>query len=165
MALVLVKKRNLRNFNHNYILRDCFNLWRLLLILVLYYQTKTSIGFLCRQRFNPKSLEGCSEILMYFLLFLYTLTSCILVLWPFIDIYIVLIFSHIFRRWCMFFHLSLQVLFLFSLYTHVSLCMQSLFLFHIWCLDKCCLSVSERQVVKIYHAMNSFLEKLFKSLY
>ena len=29
-----------------------------------------------------------------------------------------------------FLHLSLHVLFLFSLYTHVSLCMQSLFLFH-----------------------------------
>ena len=29
-----------------------------------------------------------------------------------------------------FIHLSLHVLFLFSLYTHVSLCMQSLFLFH-----------------------------------
>ena len=47
-----------------------------------------------------------------------------------------------------FLHLPLHVLFLFSLYTHVSLCMQSLFLFHTWCLDKSCLSVSERQDVK-----------------
>ena len=29
-----------------------------------------------------------------------------------------------------FLHLPLHVLFLFSLYTHISLCMQSLFLFH-----------------------------------
>ena len=38
-------------------------------------------------------------------------------------------------------HLSFHVLFLFSLYTHVSLCMQSLFLFHTkmpwWVLFKC----------------------------
>ena len=27
-----------------------------------------------------------------------------------------------------------------------------------------CLSVSERQVVKVYHAMNSLLAKFFKSL-
>ena len=56
-----------------------------------------------------------------------------------------------------FLHLPLLVLFLFSLYTHVSLCMHSLFLFHTWCLNEFCLSVSERQVVKVYHAMNSFL--------
>ena len=120
MALVLVKKRNLRNFNHNYILRDCFNLWRLLLILVLYYQTKTLIGFLCRQRFNPKSLEGCSEVLMYFLLFLYILASCIFVLWPFIDIYIVLIFSHIYDDdVCFFTYLSMCCFF--SLFIHMFL--------------------------------------------
>ena len=56
-----------------------------------------------------------------------------------------------------FLHLSLHVLFLFSLYTHVSLCTQSLFLLLTWCPDEFCLSVSERQVVKVYHAMNSFL--------
>ena len=61
-------------------------------------------------------------------------------------------------------HLSLHVLFLLYLYMHVSLCLQSLFLFHIGCLDEFCLSVSERQVVKVYHARNSLLAKFFKSL-
>ena len=42
------------------------------------------------------------------------------------------------------FHLPLHVLFLFSLYTHVCICTQSLFLFHTWCLDEFCLSVSGR---------------------
>ena len=44
--------------------------------------------------------------------------------------------------------LCIYVGFLFSFYTHVSLCMQSLFLFHTWYLDEFCLSVSERQDVK-----------------
>ena len=79
--------------------------------------------------------------------------------------YIMLIFDiyiHIYD--VCFLHLPLHVLFLFSLYTHVSLCTQSLFLFHTWCLDEFCLSVTERQVVKVYHVVNSFLVKFFKSL-
>ena len=44
--------------------------------------------------------------------------------------YIVFIFIYIYMMMYVVFHLSLHVLFLFSLYTHVSLCMQSLFLFH-----------------------------------
>ena len=63
-----------------------------------------------------------------------------------------------------FLHLSLFVLFLFSLYTHVSLCVQSLFMFHTCCLDEFCLSVLKRQVVKVYYAMNFLLKKIFKSL-
>ena len=75
---------------------------------------------------------------MYFSFLLFTLASCILVLWPFIfDIHCTL-FSYIWW-WCMFLHLSLHVLFILSLYTHASLCMQSLFRFHTWCLDKSCL--------------------------
>ena len=61
-------------------------------------------------------------------------------------------------------HLSLYVLFLLYFYTHVSLRTQSLFLFHTWCLDEFCLSVSKRRVVKVYHVENSLLAKFFKSL-
>ena len=61
-------------------------------------------------------------------------------------------------------HLSLHGLFLLYLYMHVSLCTQSLFMFHTWCLDEFCLSVSERQLVKVYLVMNSLFTKFFKSL-
>ena len=63
---------------------------------------------------------------MYFL-FSFKFTSCISVLWPF-DIHCTYLLIYIW--WCMFSQLSLHVLFLFSLCTHVSLCTQSLFLFH-----------------------------------
>ena len=76
--------------------------------------------------------------LLFFSFSLVTLSSCTLVLWPFIyDIHC--IYFHIYDD--VVFHLSFNVLFLFSLYTHVSLCMQSLFLFHTkmpwWVLYKC----------------------------
>ena len=44
--------------------------------------------------------------------------------------YILYLFSFIYMLMYIVFHLSLHMLFLFSLYIHVSLCMQSLFLFH-----------------------------------
>ena len=34
---------------------ESFNLWRPLLIIALYYQVKTPIGFWCRQGLNPRS--------------------------------------------------------------------------------------------------------------
>ena len=55
-----------------------------------------------------------------------------------ISTYTVLIFDiyiYIYDDVC-FLRLSLHVLFLFSLYTSVSLCTKSLFLFHTWCLDE-----------------------------
>ena len=51
-----------------------------------------------------------------------------------------------------------------SLFIHMFLYVCNLFLLHTWCLDKFCLSFSERQVVKVYHAKNFFLAKFFKSL-
>ena len=81
-----------------------------------------------------------------------------------IFIYIVLILYIYIYDVCLL-HLSLHVLFPLYLYTHVSLCTQSLLLFHTWCLDEFCLSVSERQVGKFYHVVNSFLAKFFKSLW
>ena len=49
-----------------------------------------------------------------FIFFLFTLASCILVLWPFIDIHCTL-YIYIYMMY-FFLHLSLHVLFLFSLY-------------------------------------------------
>ena len=40
-----------------------FNLWRLLLMIVFYHQTKTPIGFWCKRRLNPRSLTQPSETL------------------------------------------------------------------------------------------------------
>ena len=40
-----------------------FNLWRLLLIIASYYQTKTLIGFWYKRRLNTRSLIQPSEIL------------------------------------------------------------------------------------------------------
>ena len=36
------------------------------------------------------------------------------------------------------------------------------FMFHTRCLDEFCLSVSKRQVMKVYHAMNSLLANFFQ---
>lgn len=42
---------------------ESFNLWRSLLMIVLYHQTKTPISFWCRRGLNPKSLIQPSETL------------------------------------------------------------------------------------------------------
>ena len=46
-----------------FFLRDNFNLWRSLLIIALYHQTKTPISFWCRRELNSKSFMLLSEIL------------------------------------------------------------------------------------------------------
>ena len=43
--------------------RESFNLWRLLLMITIYHQTKTSISFWYRRGLNPKSLIQPSETL------------------------------------------------------------------------------------------------------
>ena len=43
--------------------RENFNLWRLLLIITFYHQTKTPIGFWCRRGLNPRFLIQLSETL------------------------------------------------------------------------------------------------------
>ena len=75
------------------------------------------------------SFKGCNENFMYFLfLFIYIgllytgLVTILLHTLYFIFIYKMMMY--------VFLHLPLHVLFLFPLYTHVSLRMQSLFLFH-----------------------------------
>ena len=67
-----------------------------------------------------------------FLSFNYSLlyTGLVTIYWH--TLYFIFIYMMIY----VFLHLPLHVLFLFSLYTHVSLCMLSLFLFHTWCLDE-----------------------------
>ena len=44
--------------------RESFNLWRPLLMISLYNQTKTTINFWCRRELNPKSLIQPSETLL-----------------------------------------------------------------------------------------------------
>ena len=63
------------------------------------------------------------------------------------------------------FHLSLHVLFLFSLYTHVFYLMYSILYFCITlrCLDKFCLKCFRYTGCQSLLAINSFLVKFFKS--
>ena len=80
--------------------------------------------------------------------------------------YIVLIFNmyiyiYIWDDVCLL-HLSLHVLFLLYLYTHVSLCTQSLFPFHTWYLDEFCLSVSEKKSCESLSCRELFSCKVFQ---
>ena len=47
-----------------YFFRESFNLWRPLLIIALYHQTKTPINFLCKQELNIISLIQPSKTLL-----------------------------------------------------------------------------------------------------
>ena len=47
-----------------YFFLESFNLWRPLLMIALYHQTKTLISFWCRRRLNPRSLIQLSKILL-----------------------------------------------------------------------------------------------------
>ena len=49
-------ERNGMNYYCFFFFRESFNLWRPLLIIDIYHQTKTSISFRCRRGLNPKSL-------------------------------------------------------------------------------------------------------------
>ena len=51
-------------YYHNNFEKESFNLWRLLMIITLYHQTKTQIGFWCRQELNPRSSIQPSETLL-----------------------------------------------------------------------------------------------------
>ena len=65
-----------------------------------------------------------------------------------------------------FFHLSLHVLFLFSLYAHVSYLMYAIlyFCFTLRCLDEFCLKCFRNTGYQSLLAINSFLAKFFKIL-
>ena len=66
----------------------------------------------------------------------------------------------------MFFHLSLYVLFLFYLYTHVSYILYAIynFCFTLGCHDEFCLKCFRNTGCQSLLAINSLLEKFFKSL-
>ena len=90
----------------------------------------------------PFVFEGCSEDLCTFFSFLVvTLSFCTPVLWPFFFYNIhYTYFSFIYMMMYVIIHLSLHVLFLFSLYTHISLLYAIIyFCFTLRCLDEFCL--------------------------
>ena len=64
-----------------------------------------------------------------------------------------------------FFHLSLHVLFLFSLYAHASYILYAIFYFNftLKCLDEFCLKFFRNTCCQSFLVMNSLLAKFFKS--
>ena len=77
--------------------------------------------------------------------------------------YIILIF---FIYWCMFFHISLHVLFLFSFYAHVFYYMYAIysFCFTLKCFNEFCLKCFGNTGCQSLLAINSLLAIFFKSL-
>ena len=65
-----------------------------------------------------------------------------------------------------FFHLSLHVLFLFSLYAHASYILYAIFYFNftLKCLEEFCLKCFKNTSCQSFLVMNSLLAKFFKSL-
>ena len=81
--------------------------------------------------------------------------------------YIVLIFDiYMMRLLLQFFHLSLHMLFLFSLYAHASYLLYAIFYFYftLRCLNVFCLKYFRNTGCQSLLAINSFLAKFFKSL-
>ena len=79
-----------------------------------------------------------------------------------VDIYI---YTHL-RMLLQFFHLSLHVLFIFLLYTHVSYILYAIYYFYftLRCHDKFCLKCFRNTRCQSILAINSLLEKFFESL-
>ena len=77
--------------------------------------------------------------------------------------YIVLIFG-LYIFWCMFFHLSLHMLFLLSLYTHVSYFLYAIlyFCFTLRCLDEFCLKCFRNTSCQSLLAITLFLQSFSK---
>ena len=64
IALVAIVYNLWKQGNNNFFFfLESFNLWRSLLMIALYHQSKTSISFWCRQGLNPRSLIQPSETL------------------------------------------------------------------------------------------------------
>ena len=78
---------------------------------------------------------------------------------------VLLIYIHL-RLLLQFFHLSLHVLFLFSLYAHASYILYAIlyFCFTLRCLDEFCLNCFRNIGCQSLLAINSLLAKFFKSL-
>ena len=79
--------------------------------------------------------------------------------------YIVFIFG-LYIFWCRFFHLALNVLFLFYLYTHISHLLYTIYYlcFTLRCRDEFCLKYFRNTSCQNLLAINSFLTNFFKSL-
>ena len=100
---------------------------------------------------------------MYFFSFLsFTFTSCILVLWPFEN---VLIFGLYMLMYVI--HLSLHVLFIFSLYAHASYILYTIFYlcFILRCHNEFCLKCFRNTGCQSLLTINSLLANFFKSLW
>ena len=89
------------------------------------------------------------------------ITNIVLIFYIYIYIYI-----YIFDDVVITFHLSLHVLFLFSLYTHVSYLLYAIYdlCFTLRCHDEFCLKCFRNTGCQSLLAMNSLLAKFFKSL-
>ena len=54
---------NVSTYHYLFFFKESFNLWRPLLMIALYYQTKTPISFWCRRGLSPRSFIQPSETL------------------------------------------------------------------------------------------------------
>ena len=63
------------------------NLWRALLMITLYHQTKTPISFWCRRGLNPRSFIQSLEILPVELVGTYNIGSLNTLIYMYIFIY------------------------------------------------------------------------------
>ena len=82
------------------------------------------------------------------------------------DVLYIYIYIYMMRLLLQFFHLSLHVLFLFSLYAHASDILYAIFYFYftLRCRDEFCLKCSRNIGCQSLLAINSLLTKFFKSL-
>ena len=54
---------NIKRYTSTFFFWESFNLWRLLLMITFYHQTKISISFWCKRGLNPRFLIQPSETL------------------------------------------------------------------------------------------------------
>ena len=133
---------------------------------VVIHRGTVSMGDFCDR---GSVYEGCSEDFLYLFFSFYFryIIFCSLVLWPlsdskpctYVDIYIEVVIT--------FFHLSLHVLFLFSLYAHDSYKLYAIYYFYFtlrW-RDAFCLKYFKNTSCQSLLAINSLIAKFFKSSY
>ena len=103
---------------------------------------------------------------LFFSFYFRYIISCTLVLWSFSDRKLCTHLLYIFDDVVITFHLSFHMLFLFSLYTHISYLMYAILYFccTLRCLDEFCLKCFRNIGCQSLLAINSLLAKIFKSL-
>ena len=109
-------------------------------------------------------IEGCSEGYMY--LFLFSTLDTFVLVHGSCDHYSHTLYLFSLYVDVCFFYLSLQVLFLFFLYTHGSYYLYAIYYFCFTqrCIDKFCLRCFRNTGCQSLLAINSLLAKFFKSL-